>query len=156
MDEVLGMMLFIVIILAAVIAVLAATNRIIFKMAVRNFSRRKIQSVIVIGGLMIGTAIISSSLVVQDTMVYMFEVDVYRSLGEVDEDWRRALRLDVAGGFPRSTMFGPPVAAKIEPENRTPASVTQSLSEAEGLAGDKAAGYLLARVSISLSVKGRL
>jgi putative ABC transport system permease protein len=35
---------------------------------------------------MIGTAIISSSLVVQDTMVYMSEVEVYRSLGEVDED----------------------------------------------------------------------
>jgi putative ABC transport system permease protein len=35
---------------------------------------------------MIGTAIISSSLVVQDTMVYLSEVSVYRSLGEVDED----------------------------------------------------------------------
>jgi putative ABC transport system permease protein len=35
---------------------------------------------------MIGTAIISSSLTVQDTMVYMSEVDVYRSLGEIDED----------------------------------------------------------------------
>jgi putative ABC transport system permease protein len=80
------MILFLVIIIALAIAVLAVTNRIIFKMAARNFARRKIQSVIVIGGLMIGTAIISSSLVVQDTMVYMFEIDVYRSLGEVDED----------------------------------------------------------------------
>ena len=86
MDEVLGMMLFIVILVALIIAVLAATNRILFKMAARNFARRKIQSIIVICGLMIGTAIISSSLVVQDTMVYMFEVDTYRSLGEVDED----------------------------------------------------------------------
>jgi putative ABC transport system permease protein len=79
-------MLLFVIILVSVIAVLAVTNRIIFKMAVRNFTRRKIQSIIVICGLMIGTAIISSSLVVQDTMVYMSEVEVYRSLGEVDED----------------------------------------------------------------------
>jgi putative ABC transport system permease protein len=86
MDGTLVMMLFFVIIIALGIAVLAVTNRIIFKMAVRNFTRRKIQSVIVIGGLMIGTAIISSSLVVQDTMVYMFEIDVYHSLGEVDED----------------------------------------------------------------------
>jgi putative ABC transport system permease protein len=86
MDAIIIMMLFFVIILVAIIAVLAVTNRIIFKMAVRNFTRRKIQSVIVICGLMIGTAIISSSLVVQDTMVFMSEVEVYRSLGEVDED----------------------------------------------------------------------
>ena len=86
MDTVMLMMLLFIIILIAVITVLAVTNRIIFKMAVRNFTRRKAQSVIVICGLMIGTAIISSSLVVQDTMVFMSEVEVYRSLGEVDED----------------------------------------------------------------------
>ena len=71
MDIIMIMMLFFVIILIAIIAVLAVTNRIIFKMAVRNFTRRKLQSLIVVCGLMIGTAIISSSLVVQDTMVYM-------------------------------------------------------------------------------------
>ncbi len=69
-----------------IIIILALTNRIIFKMAVRNFARRKAQSVIVIAGLMIGTAIISSALIVQDTMTYAFEVDVYYSLGEVDEE----------------------------------------------------------------------
>jgi putative ABC transport system permease protein len=86
MDIIMILMLLFVIIIAAAIAVLAVTNRIIFKMAVRNFARRKLQSLTVICGLMIGTAIISSSLAVQDTMVYMSEVDVYRSLGEVDED----------------------------------------------------------------------
>jgi uncharacterized metal-binding protein len=86
MDAIMIMMFLFVIIIAAIIAVMAATNRIIFKMAVRNFARRKLQSLTVICGLMIGTAIISSSLAVQDTMVYMSEVDVYRSLGEVDED----------------------------------------------------------------------
>jgi putative ABC transport system permease protein len=75
-----------VIILVIIIAVLALSNRIIFKMAVRNFTRRKAQSVIVIAGLMIGTAIISSALVVSDTMTNTFEVDAYRSLGEVDEE----------------------------------------------------------------------
>ncbi|UCE37486.1 MAG: FtsX-like permease family protein [Thermoplasmata archaeon] len=86
MDIIMLLMLLFVIIIAVFIAVMAATNRIIFKMAVRNFSRRKLQSLTVICGLMIGTAIISSSLAVQDTMVYMSEVDVYRSLGEVDEE----------------------------------------------------------------------
>jgi putative ABC transport system permease protein len=86
MDFIIIMILLLVLIVAAVIAVMALTNRIIFKMALRNFTRRKLQSLIVVCGLMIGTAIISSSLVVQDTMLYMSEVDVYRSLGEVDED----------------------------------------------------------------------
>lgn len=86
MDQTISLLLFLVIIIVVVIAVLALTNRIIFKMAVRNFTRRKAQSIIVIAGLMIGTAIISSALVVSDTMTNTFEVDVYRSLGEVDEE----------------------------------------------------------------------
>ena len=65
---------------------LALTNRVIFKMAYRNFARRKAQSAIVVAGLMIGTAIISSSLVVGDTMRYLFENETYHSLGEVDEE----------------------------------------------------------------------
>ena len=86
MDGTMLLMFSIVGIIALIILGLALTNRIIFKMAARNFVRRKAQSVIVIAGLMIGTAIISSALVVQDTMTYAFEVDVYNRLGEVDED----------------------------------------------------------------------
>ncbi len=86
MDDFLFILLILVIIITVIIAVLAVMNRIIFKMAFRNFARRKAQSVIVICGLMIGTAIISSALVVQDTMTYGFEVSTYHSLGEVDED----------------------------------------------------------------------
>jgi hypothetical protein len=86
MDTIILLLIFLVGIMTLVIAILALTNKIIFKMAARNFARRKLQSLIVICGLMIGTAIISSSLTVQDTMVYMSEVDVYRSLGEIDED----------------------------------------------------------------------
>lgn len=73
-------------IIAVCIIALAVASRIIFKMAARNFSRRKAQSVIVIMGLMIGTAIISSALVVEDTMVNLFELTSYRSYGEIDEE----------------------------------------------------------------------
>lgn len=73
-------------IITIIILFLALTNRIIFKMAVRNFTRRKAQSVIVVAGLMIGTSLISASLVVQDTMTYSSEVGIYKSLGEVDEE----------------------------------------------------------------------
>jgi putative ABC transport system permease protein len=86
MDPIVSFLMLMVIILILIIAALGLSNRIIFKMAVRNFTRRKAQSVIVIAGLMIGTAIISSALVVSDTMTNTFEVDAYRSLGEVDEE----------------------------------------------------------------------
>ena len=65
MDFLLLFLLTLVGIITVIILILALTNRIIFKMAARNFARRKAQSVIVIAGLMIGTAIISSALVVQ-------------------------------------------------------------------------------------------
>jgi putative ABC transport system permease protein len=86
MDGTLLFFIFIVGIIILIIVILGLMNRIIFKMAARNFSRRKAQSVIVIAGLMIGTAIISSALVVQDTMTNGFEVDVYQRLGDVDEE----------------------------------------------------------------------
>ncbi len=86
LDGLLFLLLVLVIIITLVVAGLAVTNRIIFKMAARNFARRKAQSVIVILGLMIGTSIISSALVVRDTMTNNFEVSTYRSLGELDED----------------------------------------------------------------------
>ncbi len=86
MDALLLFLLILVGIITLLIGILALTNRIIFKMAARNFARRKAQSVIVIAGLMIGTSIISASLVVQDTMTNFSEVSVYHSLGEVDEE----------------------------------------------------------------------
>ncbi len=73
-------------IITILIIYMALTNKIIFKMAVRNFTRRKAQSAIVIAGLMIGTSMISASLVVQDTMTYSSVVSVYYNLGEIDEE----------------------------------------------------------------------
>jgi putative ABC transport system permease protein len=86
MDALLLYLLILVGIITLLIAALALTNRMIFKMAARNFARRKTQSVIVIAGLMIGTSIISASLVVGDTMGNFSEINVYSSLGEIDED----------------------------------------------------------------------
>ncbi len=86
MDGLLSLLLFLVLLITLIIAIMGLLNRIIFKMAARNFARRKAQSVIVIAGLMIGTAIISSSLIVGDTIGYLNEVEAYRSLGEIDEE----------------------------------------------------------------------
>jgi putative ABC transport system permease protein len=86
MNDTLFVLFLIVGIITLAIIILGVTARIIFKMAVRNFARRKAQSAIVIAGLMIGTAIISSALVVQDTMKYATEADIYSRLGEIDEE----------------------------------------------------------------------
>ncbi len=86
MNDALLILLILVGIISFSIVILAFTNRILFKMAVRNFARRKVQSAIVIAGLMIGTSIISASLVVQDTMTHYSEDNVYQNLGEIDEE----------------------------------------------------------------------
>jgi putative ABC transport system permease protein len=77
-------LLFLVAVVIGVIALLAAMKPVFFKMAVRNISRRKRYSAIVIAGLMIATAMISGSLVVGDTLDYLIRQDVFESTGEVD------------------------------------------------------------------------
>ena len=55
------------------------------RLAARNIGRRKARVAIVIVGLLVGTAIISSSLVVGDTLQYIFLQDVYHRLDGIDE-----------------------------------------------------------------------
>lgn len=74
-----------VVIIAVIVGILAAINPVLFRMALRNLTRRRAQSAIVVGGLLIGTAIISSSLVVGDTLEFIFVEDVLDRLDRVDE-----------------------------------------------------------------------
>jgi len=67
------------------IAISAYKNIVLFKVGTRNISRRKGYSVIVILGLMIGTIIIASSLIVGDTMEKMIVDLHYKMFDEVDE-----------------------------------------------------------------------
>jgi putative ABC transport system permease protein len=62
----------------------AARFPILFSMAVRNVNRRRQNTLIVVLGLMIGTTIITSSLVVGDTLENLFTKDVYESYDETD------------------------------------------------------------------------
>ena len=68
--------LLILLIFVAVVGVDAARHRVLLKIAVRNVKRRKINTLIVLLGLMIGTAIISSSLGVGDTMDNMVASEI--------------------------------------------------------------------------------
>lgn len=66
------------------IAISGIRNRIILKMGTRNIGRRKGNTLIMIIGLMIGTAIIAASLTIGDTMSNMVDSLVVDGMGEVD------------------------------------------------------------------------
>src|SRR2546427_9235339 len=56
------------------------------RLAARNIGRRKSRVLIVVAGLLVGTAIISSSLVVGDTLSYIFlEDDVAQRVSRSEE-----------------------------------------------------------------------
>ena len=78
MDGTLLLSIIVAVMLLSVI-VLAFKNKILFKMGVRNFSRRPKETVIVVVGLLVSTAIISGSLIAGDIpmmRLVTFESDV--------------------------------------------------------------------------------
>jgi putative ABC transport system permease protein len=62
----------------------ASRNRVLLRMATRNAARRRGTTALVIGGLMVGTAIISASLVVGDTFSNMIDGEITKGAGQVD------------------------------------------------------------------------
>src|SRR5881396_2675781 len=65
--------------------VVLAGRPLLARLAARNTRRRTSRVLIVLTGLLVGTAVISSSLVVGDTLSYIFLEDVYVRLGAIDE-----------------------------------------------------------------------
>src|SRR5437867_1913174 len=63
----------------------AGRKRFPLRIGAGNFFRRKTQVAIVVAGLLIGTAIITSSYVIQSTFDYTVKVAVFRALDAVDE-----------------------------------------------------------------------
>ena len=80
-----NLLLIIVMVILGLIGIQAYRMPIIAKMGLRNVVRRRTNAMIVVLGLMIGTAIISGSLVVGDTLENMFTKSVYDSYDETDE-----------------------------------------------------------------------
>ncbi len=78
-------MLVLFFIVLAIFAIPALRDRVTLKLGLRNILRRKGYAAIVIFGLMIGTAVITSSLVVGDTMDNMVESEILKELHLVDE-----------------------------------------------------------------------
>lgn len=73
---------FLAIIIGLVVS--AARNRIILRLAIRNFLRNKGSTVTVVMGLMVGTAIIMSSMAISDSFETVIAADVIDSYGGTD------------------------------------------------------------------------
>jgi len=69
----------------AVIGVLAMRHTVLMKLGVRNLTRRRGRSAIIVGGLMLGTMIIGSALGFGDIMANTVRTSVIGSLGQTDE-----------------------------------------------------------------------
>ena len=72
------------VIVLGVIGLLAFRRRMLATMAIRNITRRKTYSGIVVAGLMIATAMIAASLVVGDTLDFVIKKDTFDSTGNTD------------------------------------------------------------------------
>lgn len=77
-------LLIIIAVVVGIVLIDAFRHKVLFKIGLRNIFRRKTNTLIVILGLMIGTAIISSSFGVGDTMDNMVEGEIYKEWQETD------------------------------------------------------------------------
>src|SRR6266702_1036303 len=84
MDTATTLLVFVGIVILAVLG-WAGRKRFPLRIGAGNFFRRKTQVAIVVAGLLIGTAIITSSYVIQSTFDYSVKVAVFRALDAVDE-----------------------------------------------------------------------
>ena len=97
----------------------AGRKRFPLRIGVGNFFRRKTQVAIVVAGLLIGTAIITSSFVIQTTFDYTIRSAVFRALDLVDETifvaspdgTRRPFNVSVYDGLVANRQAMPDVAA---------------------------------------------
>ena len=74
-------LLFLVMVILGVIIYQGNRLKILMKMGLRNVNRRKVNTLIVVFGLMIGTAIISGSLVVGDTLP-LTKAEILKAIGD--------------------------------------------------------------------------
>src|SRR3989449_3803745 len=104
MDAALTLLLVVGAICLAVLA-WAGRKRFPLRIGAGNFFRRKTQVAIVVAGLLIGTAIISSSLVIQTTFDFTVRAAVFRALDAVDEIDRKSTRLNSSHGYISYAVF---------------------------------------------------
>ena len=85
MASVVNLLLLLLLVIAVVTAVLAFRQRVSFRIAMRNVRRGRWRTVLIVLGLLVGTAIVSGSLVINDTVGTVETHFVYISYGFTDE-----------------------------------------------------------------------
>src|SRR2546428_8437738 len=96
-------------------------NKIPVRMSLRTFTRRKTSMALVIAGLMIGTAMISGSLVTGDTLTNLFTRGAYNGYGYADEvvytqsggGGYQFFGLSIAQGSSQGLLSGPRVGPEV-------------------------------------------
>src|SRR5438105_14132203 len=101
-----------------VVATLALRNRVFLRLGVRNVARRRGRSVLIVAGLMLGTAIIAAALATGDTMSRTIRSAATTALGRTDEvvaakGVDAALAFDSEGGATGARYFPQAYAARI-------------------------------------------
>jgi len=82
---VVGLLILILLAVFVVTLVLAFRHRLAFRIAMRNVRRGKVRTILLVAGLLVGTTIISGSLIVGDTIQTLIEHYSYLGAGYVDE-----------------------------------------------------------------------
>ena len=85
MDPLVSLVVIVLGLIALVSAVIALRNRLSFRLAVRNVRRGRGRTVLLILGLLVGTTIVSGSLIIGDTVNAVDVHFTYIALGHVDE-----------------------------------------------------------------------
>jgi putative ABC transport system permease protein len=98
---------------ALILAFLAVRDRVAFKMAVRNASRRPTQTALILLGLMLATLLFSAAFTTGDTLTNSLRVQALKSIGQVDVVVR-AEQPESGGGV----AFGPGAGGPPLPEAR--------------------------------------
>jgi putative ABC transport system permease protein len=84
-SSLIGLEVYAVAVLFLITVAMMSRDKITVRMSLRNFTRRKTSMALVIAGLMIGTAMISGSLVTGDTLTNLFTRGAYNGYGYADE-----------------------------------------------------------------------
>src|SRR5437016_1551116 len=135
MDSALTLLLVVGAICLAVLA-WAGRKRFPLRIGAGNFFRRKTQVAIVVAGLLIGTAIISSSLIIQTTFDFTVRAAVFRALDAVDEvvyvaspdGGRLPFSAQVYDNL-TSNLASMPTVDRIAPRYQLPGAVVDSSSQ---------------------------
>src|SRR5215210_4444874 len=122
---------------ALILGVLAMRDRTSFRMAVRNVLRRRLQTALIVVGLMLATLLFSAAFTTGDTLTQSLRVQALENIGRVDVVVR-AEQPESGGGV----AFGPGAGAAPAPELREKyfdesiaGEVRDRLSGVEGVAG---------------------